>query len=91
MQLIFLPRNLLHFSKYYASNFNHWFSFQRRLYEFALNAVCCPLRVNESQLSSEQLADHVAKVDNKILAEKKNKNIEFVLIYSYSMSIEMNI
>lgn len=39
------------------------FLFQRRLYELALNAVCSQIQVIESEASSEQLADHVAKVE----------------------------
>ena len=57
MQLIFLP-----ILKSIQSYINHSFSFQRRLYEYALHAVCSPLRVVEPDITTGQLATHVAKV-----------------------------
>ena len=62
MQLIFLPCLALLTVDGIIELQSLMFFFQRRLYEFALNAVCSPLRVIESETTSEELADHVAKV-----------------------------
>jgi hypothetical protein len=53
---------------------NDWFLFQRRLYEYALNAVCSPLRVIEPGITSDQLAAHVAKV----YLTETNKQKDFI-------------
>jgi hypothetical protein len=60
MQLIYLPFHALFNSFDNISIIR--FVFQRRLYEYALHAVCSPLRVIEPGITSNQLAAYVAKV-----------------------------
>lgn len=69
------------------------FCFQRRLYEYVLHAVCSPLRVTDTDVPSERLAAHVAKVfwNERENWEKKLYRILFDFVFqSYLILIQMN-